>query len=230
MGLIGSVTFITKTTVRTAARRVARIHVDHAHARELRFVADKRSQLPKSPRMAHTSLRASNRDSLSYPVQGFERECLTLRLRLSNQRFADAMVDILLEALFSSRALAQSPTSTTSVCQLQSSAMVVSPLANRLHLLSAVGLARGVGGKVHKAQINAQVADWLVRGRRDLRLGDAQIPDIHTTQQLRAAEGLCARLGRLLPPCPWHSMPVARPGRKSRATRHRQGSAACSCW
>src|SRR5215510_2736755 len=61
--LIRPVTFIAMTAHRAGATGVARLDVDHAHARKLRLVADKRSQLAKSPGMARPALRASNRDS-----------------------------------------------------------------------------------------------------------------------------------------------------------------------
>src|SRR6266567_4395239 len=62
MGLIRPVAFIAKTTDHTCTTGVARVNIDHAHAGELCFVADKRSELPKSPRVARTTLLASNRD------------------------------------------------------------------------------------------------------------------------------------------------------------------------
>src|SRR5688500_8741719 len=113
MGLISSVAFIAKATGRTPSRCVARVNVDHAHAGELCLVADKRSQLIECPGMAPGTLwvplPASNRDSLPYPIQVFERECLTLRARLLHQRLADAVVCIPLKAMFSPGVPFQSP-------------------------------------------------------------------------------------------------------------------------
>src|SRR5512133_585417 len=79
MGLIGPVAFIAKTTDCAGTGCVARVNIDYAHARKLCFVADKRSELPKSPGVARTTLLASNRSSFSNALQVFERECLTLR-------------------------------------------------------------------------------------------------------------------------------------------------------
>src|SRR5262245_5987286 len=176
VGLIRSVMFIAMTTYSTGTRRVARVNVDHTHARKLRLVADKRAQLPKSPGMAHTTLLASNRDSLADLYQILQSECLTLRLRLSHQRLADAVIHIFLKAMLAPGILAQPPTSTAALFDLQPAAVVVSLLPNCLNLLAAVRLAIRVGSKIHDAQVNAQVADWLIRSGRDLRLRDAQIP------------------------------------------------------
>ncbi len=138
MRLIWPVTLLAVATHGTGTRCVARVNVDHAHARLCGFVANKRPQLPESPGVARTTLRASNRTSFPNPFQVFERECLTLRACLRNQRLADAVVRVFLKAVFSSRIPFQPPASAASVCQLRAAALVVSPLPNRLNLLPAV--------------------------------------------------------------------------------------------
>jgi hypothetical protein len=123
--------------------------------------------------MAHTSLLASNRDSLAYPCQIFECECLTLRACLRYQRLADAMVGVFLKAVFTPSILAQSPARSAGVCQLQSSAMLIAAFSNALNVCTAVGFAIRVSRQIDDAEIDAQVATWLIALRRGLRLGDA---------------------------------------------------------
>src|SRR5205823_13881644 len=127
IGLRTTIAFVTAATHGTGAAGVARVNVDHAHARELCLVADKRSQLPESPGVARTTLLASNRSSFSNALQVFERECLTLRACLMHQRLADAVVRVFLKAVLAPGILAQSPASAACVRQLQAAAMVVSP-------------------------------------------------------------------------------------------------------
>ena len=187
MGLIGPVAFIDRPAHCTRAAGAAWINVDHSHARLRGFVADKRPELPKRPGVARTTLLASNRDSLPNPVQVFEHECLTLRACLQHQRLADAVIDVFLEAVLTPSILAQPPARSASIRQLQTAAMIITPLPNSLDLLPAVRLAIRVRGKVHDAKIDTQVASWLIRSGRGLRLRDAQIPDIRTPDQFRAA-------------------------------------------
>jgi hypothetical protein len=155
MGLIGPVALITKATDRTCAGGIARVDIDHTHPCTLRLVADKRSELPKRPGMAHPSLLASNRDSFSNPFQVFECECLTLTGGLLHQRLADAVIHILLKAVFAPRVLAQPPAPPAGVCQLQAAAMLESPIANVPDIRSAVRFAVRVGSKVDDAHIDS---------------------------------------------------------------------------
>ncbi len=198
MGLIGPVAFIDRPAHCTRAAGAAWINVDHSHARLRGFVADKRPELPKRPGVARTTLLASNRDSLPNPVQVFEHECLTLRACLQHQRLADAVIDVFLEAVLTLGILAQPPARSASIRQLQTAAMIITPLPNSLDLLPAVGLAIRVRGKVHDAKIDTQVASWLIRSGRGLRLRDAQIPDIRTPDQFRAAN-LPGRIVQIAP-------------------------------
>jgi hypothetical protein len=85
MGLIGPVTFIAVTAHGTGATGVGRVNRDHTHARELCFVGDKRSELPKCPNVARTTLLASNRDSFSNTLQIFERRNTTKRYESRNR-------------------------------------------------------------------------------------------------------------------------------------------------
>ena len=188
MGLIRSVAFIAKATHRTPTAGVARIDVDHAHTRLCGLVADKRSELPKSPRVARTTLLASNRDSFSKPVQIFERECLTLRARLLHHRLADAVVDIFLKAVFAPSIPFQSPAGAAGIRQLQPPPMVIVTLTHMLDVIAAIRLAVRISGNIHNAEIDAEIADWFISLGRDLRLRDAQIPDTCTPQQFRAAD------------------------------------------
>jgi len=188
VSLIGPITFIAVAAHRAGARCVARVNKHHAHARELRLVADKRSELPKCPGMVHPSLLPSNRYSLANLCQILQSDCLTGRVRLTDQRLADAVIGVLLKAVLTSCVLAQSPSGSAGVCQLQTTAMVVSPLPNRLNLLPAKSLAIRVSGEIDDTQINAQVADWLIRSGSNLRLRDAQIPYIAAPHQFRAAD------------------------------------------
>jgi hypothetical protein len=188
MGLIGPVAFIAKTTDCAGTGCVARVNIDYAHARKLCFVADKRSELPKSPGVARTTLLASNRSSFSNALQVFERECLTLRACLRNQRLADAVIYIFLKAVFAPSVLAQSPAGAARVCQLQAAAMLEPTIPKKPDIRAAVCLAIRVGGQIHDAQVNAQIAGRFIRGGRGLRLGDAQIPHIVAPDQFCAAD------------------------------------------
>ncbi len=198
MGLIGPVTFIAVTAHGTCATGVARVNRDHTHTRALCFVGDKRSELPKCPGVARTTLLASNRDSCSNTLQIFERECLALRACLLYQRLADAVVDIFLKAVFTPGVPFQPPARPAGVCQLQAAAMLVATIPNALNLLPAVGLAIRDSGKIDDAKINAQVANWLISLGRGFRLGNAQIPHIITSNQFCAAD-LPGRIVQITP-------------------------------
>jgi hypothetical protein len=66
--------------------------------------------------------------------------------------------------------------------------MVISPFPNRLNLLPAVDFAIRIGGEIDTAEIDAEIALRLIRSASDLRLRDAQIPDICPANQFRAAD------------------------------------------
>src|SRR5436853_333955 len=188
MGLIAPVAFIALTTHGACAAGVAWVDTDDTHARLLRLVADKRSELPKCPGMTHTSLLPSNRCSLADLCQILQSDCLTGRVRFSHQRLADAVIHIFLKAVFTPRILAQAPARTAGVCQLQPPAMVVSALATHLDLLPTVRLTVRVGSKVDDAQVNSQVAGRFIKIGRGFRLGNTQIPYIVASDQFRAAD------------------------------------------
>jgi hypothetical protein len=65
VGLRTTIAFVLAATDCASAGRVIRIDVNHAYTHLLRFVADKLSQLPKRPGMAHTPLLPSNRHPLT---------------------------------------------------------------------------------------------------------------------------------------------------------------------
>ena len=71
--------------------------------------------------------------------------------------------------------------------------MLIAAFSNALNSRTAIRFTVRVGGEIDDAQVNAQVADRFIGIGRSLGLGDAQIPDIRTADQVRAA-GLPGRV------------------------------------
>src|SRR5262245_51699183 len=86
VGLIRPIFLLTMAVNRTSTAGGGRVNVCDLHARTCCLVADKRSELPKSPGMAPgtlwVSLLPSNRYSLTNLCQILQSDCLTGRVRL----------------------------------------------------------------------------------------------------------------------------------------------------
>ncbi|MCG8348645.1 MAG: hypothetical protein MI924_12810, partial [Chloroflexales bacterium] len=109
MGLFNAVRFRAMATHGTGPTGVARIDRNHPHTCLLGFVREKAPKLAKRPTLAHTALLPLNRDSRADVRQILDSACLTARACLGNQLFANAVVDIPLEARLTAGVLPEPP-------------------------------------------------------------------------------------------------------------------------
>ena len=187
MGLIGSVPLRTMATHRTGATGVARVNRNDPHTCLLGFVRKKAPKLAKRPTLARTALRPSNRYARADPGQILKRDCLTGRACLGNQLFADAVVDILLEARLTTGVLSQPPAGAAGVGLLKPLTVGAAALADAADIRPAVGRTGAVRSQVHDPQIDPQEAGWFVGRGVGFRLRDVQAEPSVTLHQLRAA-------------------------------------------
>jgi hypothetical protein len=176
---------LTMPTGATGAACVARVDHNHAHSLPLCLVAEKQPQLVEGPTRALPTLRPSNRCSLPYPLEVFERECLTVVFGLLNKPPADFVVDLTLKACFFTPKLAQAPTGTPGVGFLEPLTVLKASVAYLLDLCAAVLLTLRVSREIDQAEINTDHACWLVERGISFGLGNVQIPDVGTAQQFR---------------------------------------------
>ncbi|MCG8353365.1 MAG: hypothetical protein MI924_36835, partial [Chloroflexales bacterium] len=187
MGLIDTVGFRAVAADRTGPTGVARVDRHNTDACLGSFVGEKAPQLPKRPGVARTALRPSNRGSRADVRQILDGECLTGRACLGNQLFADAVVDILLEARLTAGILPEPPAGTAGVGLLKPLTVGAAALADALDIRPAVGRTVAVRSQVHDPHVNAQKAGWRVGYGGGLRLRDVQAEPSVTLHQLRAA-------------------------------------------
>jgi hypothetical protein len=120
--------------------------------------------------------------------QLLKRQCLTLCLRFRNQRLADAVVHIPLEARLAAGVLSQPPASTATVGLLQFPALLEAPVSDPLDRFAAIGCTVAIRSQVHNPKVDTQEAGRLIRCRVGLGLGDMQEELTVTLNQFRAAD------------------------------------------
>ncbi len=156
--MIGTVPFVDTAASRTGARGVARVYRDHWHARQRCLVLDKRTELGKRPAMQGGASGLSSRYPLADVRQILQRNPASCAFGLFHDAFADAVVGVRGETLFSTRQLLQVTAGAIRLCCLQSLAQAAMTVAHPLYALALMHFAVTVGGDVRNTEINAKPA------------------------------------------------------------------------
>ena len=140
--------------------------------------------------MPLVALFVANRYPLANPTQVFKSECLARDDGFVYQGLRDTVIDILLEAAFSPRVLAQAAFGVLGVDLLQPLAAGVVALARLLHLRAGKCLTLAIRSQIDNPQINAQrSAVWFGRlwnVGRFAPLRHMQVVDTASSDQISA--------------------------------------------
>lgn len=179
--MIGTIGFIDVTTARAGARGVARVNLDHGHTHQLRLVLDKGSQLVERPAMQRCSLRLSSPYPVTDALEVFQGDTPTGAFSLSNDAFADLVVDIGSKAALFTRQLAQTTTARLCSFALEFLAQATMAVTNVRYRLALVDFTRAVSGDIGHAQVNTKkVFDIL--WRRLVNFAGGQQVELATNQ------------------------------------------------
>jgi hypothetical protein len=159
---------VNMSTAVAGLRGIGRRYKQHGYASYQSFVAYKYSELIESPVVCPTSLNLATSlfvEALSNVGQILKRQrCVTL-FCLLNQLLADAVIQPLLEALFSTREPSQQSSRTASAFALNSASDLGISVASSLNLCSTPTVSSGNGSDVSASQINPNYlgcfARWL---------------------------------------------------------------------
>jgi len=160
-----TISFINRATLRTGTRSVARVNQCYQHARQLRLVLDKLSQLIERPGVVLPPLAVPNSDSVTDTAQIFQSDTPASVFSLCNNALTDNMVDMGRKTGFFTGTLLEKARGSLRPLRLKFAPEFSVAFSETIDLIPGVGLPVRVGGDIHNAQVNAKELRRVIGGR-----------------------------------------------------------------
>ena len=153
------------STLRTLARRVARVNENDRYAVHLRLVLNKHPKLEETPTMPLCSVSLFSPNPRTDALQVFQRNPSLRVFGFQHNRFADFVVQLGGETFLFQRSLLQKTLGRGRTFALKFRSQSAVTLPQIANVRAAETLAFAISGNPGNAQINTQEAGRLIRGR-----------------------------------------------------------------
>jgi len=160
-----TISFINRATLRTGTRSVERVNQCYQHARQLRLVLDKLSQLIERPGVVLPPLATANCGPISNTDQVFQSDTAIGVFSLCNNTLTDNVVDVGRKTGFFTGTLLEKARGSLRPLRLKFAPEFSVAFSETIDLIPGVGLPVRVGGDIHNAQVNAKELRRVIGGR-----------------------------------------------------------------
>jgi hypothetical protein len=155
--------FINTTAYGASSGGISGVNGDNGNPGQVSLVLDLVSQVGKGPGRMLSSLRFSNRDSISDTLQVFKGNTHRVPFRFLNNLFTDNVVDVVCHALLLTAAFLQQSFSCLRTFALQPGSKFGVSFAETIQGVPGVGFAHRIGGDILNPQVNPKKALYINR-------------------------------------------------------------------